>query len=148
MSPANTRTEKRLRSAQALTLAPPRPQPIVVGVAAPKVGIYAIAISLSAFLLFQVQLVMGKFILPRFGGGPSVWSTSLLMFQLLLLAGYGYVAFICARAGPARQARIHLSLLAVSAVGIAVLAYVWGSPIFPAFSSKFGTSANPVWQIL
>src|SRR5215469_297118 len=148
MSPANTRTEKRLRSAQALTLAPPRPQPIVVGVAAPKVGIYAIAISLSAFLLFQVQLVMGKFILPRFGGGPSVWSTSLLMFQLLLLAGYGYAAFLCAKFEPGRQARIHLGLLTVSAAGLVVLAYRWRSPIFPAFSSNVRPSSNPVGQIL
>lgn len=137
MSPTKTRAKKSLGAAQTLTLAPPRLQPAVVGVASPKVGIYAIAVSLSAFLLFQVQLVMGKFILPRFGGGPSVWSTSLLlMFQLLLLAGYGYAAFICARFEPEKQARIHLGLLTVSAAGLAVLAYGWGSPIQRSLTAR------------
>jgi hypothetical protein len=70
------------------------------------------------------------------------------MFQLLLLAGYGYAAFICAKFEPAQQARIHLTLLAISAAGLAILAYWWRSPIFPAFSSKFRPSANPVGQIL
>jgi len=91
---------------------------------------------------------MGKFILPRFGGGPSVWSTSLLMFQLFLLAGYGYAALICAKFDSRKQGRVHLSLLVISALLIAFLAYVWRSPIFPAFSSGLRPSANPVWQIL
>src|SRR5215813_6063999 len=65
--------------------------------AATSIAIYGVTIALSAFLLFQIQLVMGKFILPRFGGGPSVWSTSLLIFQILLLLGYGYAALLCAK---------------------------------------------------
>src|SRR6516164_4241550 len=50
-----------------------------------RIASYGVTMLLSAFLLFQVQLVMGKFVLPRFGGGASVWSTSLLVFQFLLL---------------------------------------------------------------
>ena len=52
--------------------------------------IYAATIFLSAFLLFQVQPLIAKFILPWFGGSAAVWSAALLFFQLLLLAGYFY----------------------------------------------------------
>ena len=152
MSHSTSHSKARARSsglgAQTLTLTAVPPPVMTTSAARPKVGIYAATIFLSAFLLFQIQLVMGKFILPRFGGGPSVWSTSLLMFQLLLLAGYSYAALLCAKFDFRRQGRIHLSLLAVSAILIAVLAYAWRSPIFPAFSSSFRPSANPVWQIL
>ena len=51
---------------------------------------YAATIFLSAFLLFQVQPLIAKFILPWFGGSAAVWSAALLFFQLLLLAGYFY----------------------------------------------------------
>ena len=51
---------------------------------------FALAIFLSAFLLFQVQLLLGKEILPIFGGAPAVWTVCILVFQLLYLAGYGY----------------------------------------------------------
>lgn len=110
-------------------------------------GIYAAAIFLSAFLLFQVQLVMGKFILPHFGGGPSVWSTSLLVFQALLLAGYGYAALICANFPPRVQGTIHLTLIFGSAFLIAILALAWRSPILPASPWISQSGANPVGQI-
>jgi len=48
---------------------------------------YPVTIFLSAFLLFQVQPLLAKVILPWFGGGPAVWTTCLLFFQVLLLAG-------------------------------------------------------------
>ena len=51
---------------------------------------FGVAIFLSAFLLFQVQPLMGKYILPWFGGGPAVWTTGLLFFQVFLLIGYAY----------------------------------------------------------
>ena len=47
--------------------------------------VYAVTIFLSAFLLFQVQPLIGKFVLPWFGGGAAVWSAALLFFQLVLL---------------------------------------------------------------
>src|SRR5450756_2080713 len=50
----------------------------------------ALTIFLGAFLLFQVQPLMAKFILPWFGGGPGMWTTCLLFFQVRLLAGYAY----------------------------------------------------------
>src|ERR1700694_3093716 len=50
----------------------------------------ALTILLSAFLLFQVQPLISKFILPWFGGSPAVWTTCMLCFQILLFAGYAY----------------------------------------------------------
>ena len=52
--------------------------------------LYALTIFLSAFLLFQVQPLIGKYILPWFGGTAATWTTCLLFFQVLLLAGYAY----------------------------------------------------------
>jgi hypothetical protein len=52
--------------------------------------LFAINIFLSAFLLFQIQPLIGKFILPWFGGTPAVWSTAMLFFQALLTGGYAY----------------------------------------------------------
>ena len=52
--------------------------------------IWGLTIFLGAFLLFQVQPIMGRFILPWFGGGPGVWTACLLFFQTVLLGGYLY----------------------------------------------------------
>ena len=55
---------------------------------------------LSAFLLFQVQPLISKFILPWFGGGPGVWTTCMLFFQVLLFGGYAYAHAAHAPAAP------------------------------------------------
>ena len=52
--------------------------------------LYALTILVSAFLLFQVQPVIAKIILPWFGGSAAVWTTCLLFFQMVLLLGYLY----------------------------------------------------------
>lgn len=108
---------------------------------------YAISILLSGFLLFQVELMMGKFVLPRFGGGPSVWSTSLLVFQFLLLAGYGYAAILSTRLNPRLQGTVHLYLLAGSGLIIALVAILWHSPLLPGAHWKSSVTGNPVWEI-
>jgi len=69
--------------------------------------LFPVTIFLSAFLLFQVQPIMGRFILPWFGGTPAVWSVCLLFFQAALLAGYAYAHWL-------RHPRLHIVLLAVS----------------------------------
>src|SRR6478752_6100651 len=51
---------------------------------------YWLAIFLGAFLLFSIQLLLGKYFLPWFGGTPAMWTTCMFFFQVLLLAGYGY----------------------------------------------------------
>ncbi|HEX8986517.1 MAG TPA: fused MFS/spermidine synthase [Rhodocyclaceae bacterium] len=75
---------------------------------------YGLTIFLSAFLLFQVQPLIGKMILPWFGGSASVWTTCMLFFQLLLLLGYLYshwvVRFLSARG----QSLLHIALLGAS----------------------------------
>ena len=75
---------------------------------------FALTIFLSAFLLFQVQPLIGKAILPSFGGGPAVWTTCLLFFQLTLLAGYGYTHVTSSRLSLRTQSRLHIALLAIS----------------------------------
>jgi len=71
-------------------------------------------IFLSAFLLFLVQPMIGKIILPKFGGVASVWTISVLFFQVLLLVGYLYAHFLTTFFSPRRQFMIHMFLLAVS----------------------------------
>ena len=71
-------------------------------------------IFLSAFLLFQVQPMMGRYVLPWFGGGPAVWTHCLLFFQSLLLAGYAYAHWLGSRENVRRQAWTHIALLSAS----------------------------------
>ena len=75
---------------------------------------FLLTIFLSAFLLFQVQPMMGRFVLPWFGGGPAVWTTCMLFFQAILVAGYAYAHWLGTRRGTRKQAWIHLGLLAIS----------------------------------
>jgi hypothetical protein len=76
--------------------------------------LFAATIFLSAFLLFQVQPMMGRYILPWFGGGPAVWTVCLLFFQACLLAGYAYAHWLGKLANARLQAWIHMGLLAAS----------------------------------
>lgn len=90
-------------------------------------ALYAVTIFLSAFLLFQIQPLIAKIILPWFGGSAAVWSASLLFFQLVLLAGYTY-AHLSIRYLKARgQMILHSALLLASCLIL---------PILP----------NPVWR--
>ncbi len=73
--------------------------------------LHGATIFLSAFLLFQVQPILGKTILPWFGSSPGVWTTCMLFFQSLLLGGYAYAHFVVSRLGPKRQAWVHAALL-------------------------------------
>lgn len=75
---------------------------------------FALTIFLSAFLLFQVQPLIGKIVLPWFGGTPAVWTTCMLFFQVLLLGGYAYAHWSTARLTPRQQGRVHLVLLALA----------------------------------
>src|SRR6185436_3523596 len=63
---------------------------------------------------FQVQPMMGRFVLPWFGGGPAVWTNCLLFFQSLLLAGYAYAHWLGSRPNVRQQAWTHIALLAAS----------------------------------
>ena len=80
----------------------------------PVVLLFGATMFLSALLLFWVQLITAKMLLPRLGGTPAVWTTCMLFFQVLLLAGYSYVLVTTAWIGPRKQATLHLALLLLS----------------------------------
>src|SRR5687768_14635380 len=81
--------------------------------ATPPTGMrpFAFTIFAGAFLLFAVQPLVGKYILPWFGGGPGVWATCLLFFQTFLVGGYIYAHFSATRLSPRKQAWVHAGLL-------------------------------------
>src|SRR3954471_10762070 len=101
--------------------------------------LYAATIFVSAFLLFLVQPLLGKYLLPWFGGSPGVWTTCLLYFQTLLLGGYAYAHWLTTRFEPRRQGTVHLVLLVVS------LAWL---PIIPSASWRPAAGAEPIAGIL
>src|SRR5580698_9540428 len=101
--------------------------------------IYAATIFLSAFLLFQVQPLIAKFILPWFGGSAAVWSAALLFFQLLLLAGYFYAHCLIRYLSSKKQLWVHLGALAAS---LATL------PIIPSAYWKPAAGGDPTLKIL
>ncbi len=100
--------------------------------------LHAIAVFLSALLLFEIQPVVGKWILPSFGGTAGVWSACMLFFQLVLLLGYVYSDWSVRRLSPKRQVSLHLLLLAASAVAVAL------RPV----SVPYGAALTPVLLIL
>ena len=100
--------------------------------------VFAATVFGSAFLLFLVQPLLGKYILPWFGGSPSVWTTCMLIFQALLFFGYGY-AHLLSRLELRWQATIHAALL---------LAAVCTLPITPAAYWKPTEAGNPAGQII
>jgi hypothetical protein len=77
-------------------------------------ALYAVTIFLSAFLLFQIQPLIAKIILPWFGGSAAVWSASLLFFQLVLLAGYTYAHLSIKYLKARGQMMLHAALLLAS----------------------------------
>lgn len=110
-------------------------------------SIYLVSIFLSALLLFQIQPMIAKYILPWFGGITAVWSTVMLFFQVLLTGGYAYGHYLVGRIKTQRQWKIHSILLAVSVGLILILAFFWTSPITPPASWKPQTVENPIWHI-
>jgi hypothetical protein len=107
--------------------------------------LFSVSIFLSAFLLFQIQPMIGKFILPWFGGTPAVWSTAMLFFQVLLTGGYAYAYWLIGRTR--KQTVIHISLIALTILLLASLAFVWTSPITPDASWKPQDVSSPVLDI-
>lgn len=100
---------------------------------------FALTIFTGAFLLFQVQPLIGKYILPWFGGSPGVWTTCMLFFQMLLLGGYAYAHATSRHLKPRTQALVHVILLAAA---LATL------PITPGDQWKPQGAGDPTWHIL
>src|ERR1700744_298664 len=76
--------------------------------------IYTAAIFTSALLLFSVQPLFTKMVLPRLGGSPAVWSVAMVLFQSLLLAGYAYAHFLMTLKNRVIPIAVHLVLLAAA----------------------------------
>lgn len=102
-------------------------------------ALFLLTVFTSAFLLFQVQPLISKYILPWFGGSPAVWTTCMLFFQLTLFGGYVYAHLLVARLSPKWQAITHIVLLG------AALAFL---PISPSDAWKPDDAANPALRIM
>jgi hypothetical protein len=120
---------------------------------------YALASFVAAFLVFQVEPMAAKMVLPLFGGAASVWATALVFFQAVLLLGYLYAHVSVRLLGPRRQALVHAGVLLAAALALPigrglsppeghspqlwlliVLAAAFGAPFFAI------TSAAPLLQ--
>jgi spermidine synthase len=101
--------------------------------------LYAATIFLSAFLLFQVQPLIAKIILPWFGGSAAVWSAAMLFFQLVLLAGYAYAHLSIRFLKTKTQVALHAALLLVSCALL---------PIVPSETWKPSEVGDPTLRIL
>lgn len=102
--------------------------------------LWGVTIFLGAFLLFQVQPILGRFLLPLFGGGAGVWTVCLLFFQTLLLAGYLYAHLLGRRLRPTLQALFHVVLLGLS---------LFVLPLAPTTTDWIPRgAANPTWPLL
>jgi SAM-dependent methyltransferase len=102
-------------------------------------GLFALTIFTSAFLLFLVQPLIARIILPWFGGTSAVWTTCLMFFQTTLLAGYLYAYGSTGWLTPKLQARAHLGLLGASLLVL---------PILPSARWKLMSSAHPALHIV
>ncbi len=96
----------------------------------------AATVALSAWLIFQVQPMIAKRILPWFGGGTAVWTTVMLFFQTALFVGYLYAHLTTTRLRPSRQVRFHVALLAVAAMLAAILGVLPSDDWRPTDSSR------------
>jgi hypothetical protein len=93
----------------------------------------------SAFLLFQVQPILGKMILPWFGGSAGVWIVCLLFFQTVLLLGYFYAHWLTGKFRAHTQGRVHAALFIASLMVL---------PIVPRASWKPAAPSDPAFHIL
>ncbi len=99
----------------------------------------ASTVFLGAFLLFLIEPLFAKLILPRFGGAAAVWAACLVFFQCALLLGYLYADLTSKRLTPARQSQLHIALLLLSLLFL---------PIAPRFSESHRAGSDPASTIV
>jgi hypothetical protein len=103
-------------------------------------GVYTTAVFLSALLLFGVQPMFTRMVLPQLGGSPSVWSVAIVFFQSMLLAGYAYAHVLASLHNRYAAVVIHLVLLLAAALTLPLaIAHGWGNPPVSA--------AAPIWLL-
>jgi hypothetical protein len=102
-------------------------------------AIFVVTVFLGSFLLFAVEPMVAKFLLPSFGGTAAVWSTCLVVFQTLLLAGYAYAHLLRTALSPKAQRWTHLGVLTVALLFL---------PPAPHVHLAANASGTPVWALL
>jgi hypothetical protein len=102
-------------------------------------AIFVVTVFLGSFLLFAVEPMVAKFLLPSFGGTAAVWSTCMVVFQTLLLAGYAYAHLLRTALTPKAQRWTHLVVL--------VLALLFLPPV-PVVHLAANSTGTPVWELL
>src|SRR5437762_7776009 len=125
---------------------PPRTLPADPGTA--RMRPYLAAIFLGAFLLFSVQLLLGKYFLPWFGGTPAMWTTCMFFFQMLLLVGYLYAHTLAKRVPLRWQGAIHVATLLAALGWLVSFAIMWHSPLLPGNSWKPSGPEHPVLHLV
>jgi len=110
--------------------------------------LFAAVAGLGAFLSFSVQPLLGKRLLPWFGGTSALWTTCMLFFQAALLAGYAWAHALALRVSPRRQRDLHLALLALALLLVAWRALRWPSPVTPADELRPLPGDPPVATVL
>lgn len=105
--------------------------------------LFVFSIFLSAFLLFQVQPMIARYILPWYGGSPAVWTTCMLFFQIGLLGGYAYAHLLASKFRDNRKLQLIIHLIMV------VVAILFFCPITPDDELKpTGSAVSSVWGIV
>lgn len=109
--------------------------------------LYAVTIFISSFLLFQVQPLLGKHLLPWFGGSPSVWITAMFFFMVVLAIGYLY-ALVLSFFSRAVSVMIHVSALLLAGAVMVQHAREWPSAITPLLEQmSISVTGAPVTAI-
>jgi len=123
--------QPRIRAVEALTGTAARPRGAAV--------LYGAAVFVAAFLLFQVEPIMGRLVLPWFGGSAAVWTVVVMFFQFVLVLGYLYAHLLVRYVRPGRQMYVHVPVLLASLLVL---------PILPAASWKPVGGEDPTLRIL
>ena len=109
--------------------------------------LFAAAMFVNALLLFLVQPMFAKLLLPRFGGSPAVWTTCMLFFQSALLAGYAYSHWVVKLRTSWQQAAVHLVVMALPMltlpIAVATSVSAAGSPSPRCCGCRLSRSARP-----
>ncbi len=102
-------------------------------------ALFYIVVALSAFLLFLIQPIIAKQILPWFGGSAAVWTTGLVFFQTALLAGYAYAHFSGVKLATSRQAKLHIAFALLALIVL---------PVIPGAHWRPAGDESPMLRIL
>ncbi len=112
------------------------------------IAAFGFTIFCSAFLLFQVQLIVAKYILPWFGGTPAVFTACMLFFQTILLFGYCYSHWVDRKLTARQQAILHSALILIAIAWLIRSTYFWGSPLLPGPAWKLTSSTHPFGRVV